>query len=285
MTITIAGAAGQLGAAVIDGLLDTVPAADVIALVRTDERGAELAARGVTVRVADYDDAPAVTAALADADRFLLISGSAVGRRFEQHRRLIDAAVAGGASLIAYTSVLSATGSINPVAPEHQQTEAYLAEVGVPHVLLRNGWYSENYAPTVEQASATGVLLTSAGDGRVASASRADYAGAAVAVLTTDGHAGRTYELSGDLAWTQDELAATIAEVTGKPVAVQQVSGAEQQAALVAAGLPDGVAGFVVGVDAAIAKGELGLVTGDLSALLGHPTTPLADTLKAVVAS
>ena len=283
MTFGVTGATGHLGRLVIEHLLAGGAApGDVVALVRDPGRAGVLAEAGVTVRPFDYDQPDALASALAGLDSLLLISGSAPGRRAPQHRAVIDAATQAGVSRVVYTSAPQADDSINPVAPDHKATEEYLAASGIPHVVLRNGWYNENYLPTLQAAARAGEVLTAAGDGRVASAARTDYAEAAAVVLL-GGEAGRVYELGGDVAWSFDELAAGLTALLGREITVHRVSGNEEASLLVAAGMDAGAAAFVTGVDAAIAAGELGRVTGELSMLIGHPTTPIMETLKAAV--
>jgi NAD(P)H dehydrogenase (quinone) len=179
--------------------------------------------------------------------------------------------------------VLRADTTSLPVVPEHLTTEQYLAGADIDHVLLRNGWYNENYAQGFDTIRQTGSVLTSAGDGRIASAARADFAEAAAVVLTTDGPLKPVYELSGDVAWTQDELAATLSDVLGVPVTTAQVTAEQHASILVDAGLDEGTAGFVADIDVATAKGELAYSNGDLRDLIGRPTTPLAESLRALV--
>ena len=282
MTIAVTAATGQLGTLVVDALLERTTPDQIVAIARNAAKAEPLAAKGVDVRIASYDDPAALKDALVGVDQLLLISGSEFGKRGTQHRNVIDAAIVNGASRIVYTSAPKADTSTLPVVPEHLETEQYLASVGVDHVLLRNNWYHENYAQTIETARQTGSVLTSAGDGRVASAARADFAEAAAIVLTTDAPAKPVYELAGDIAWTQDDLAATLTEVLGTPITVARVTPEQQASILLDAGLDEGTAGFVTAIDAATEKGELALVTGDLSSLLGRPTTPLAETLRAL---
>ena len=196
--IAITGASGQLGRLVIEELLKTLPAAEIVALVRTPDRIKDLAERGVQVRQADYDQPETLKAALKGVDKLLLISSSEVGRRVAQHRAVIEAARLVGVRLLAYTSLLHADTSPLALAHEHQETESLLKASGLPHVLLRNGWYTENYTASIPTAVRHGVFLGSAGDGRIASAARADYAAAAAAVLIRDNQAGLVYELAGD---------------------------------------------------------------------------------------
>ena len=281
MTIAVTAATGQLGSLVIDSLLEKIPATEIVAIARDADKAAPLAAKGVDVRIASYDDPAALTTALDGVEKVLLISGNEFGQRLQQHTNVIDAAIAQGVSLLAYTSAPAVDTSTLPVAPEHLQTEQYLATKDLDTVLLRNGWYHENYATSVDAARHTGSVLTSAGDGKVSSAARADYAEAAAVVLTTDQPLKPVYELGGDVAWTQDDLAAAVSDVIGAPVTVAQVSPEDQTAALAAAGVPDMWVDFTVATDASIKNGELEVAGGELSALIGRPTTPLVDSLRA----
>ncbi|MBD8607962.1 SDR family oxidoreductase [Aeromicrobium sp. CFBP 8757] len=283
MTIAVTAATGQLGTLVVDSLLTRVPAAEIVAVVRDVAKAQPLADRGVTVRVASYDDPAALVAALEGVDKVLLISGNEFGQRLAQHRNVIDAAAAQGVSLLAYTSAPAVDTSTLPVAPEHLQTEQYLATSDLDVVLLRNGWYHENYLSSVDAARHTGAVLTSAGEGKVSSAARADFAEAAAVVLTTDQPLEPVYELGGDVAWSQADLASTLSDVLGTPVTVNEVSPEEQAAALAAAGVPPMWVDFTVATDASIARGELEVAGNDLSTLIGRPTTPLADSLRAAV--
>ena len=281
MTIAVTGATGQLGALVVHDLVRTVDPASVVAVVRDPAKAAGPAAQGVRVRSATYADPAALAAAFAGVDDLLFISSSEVGQRIDQHRAVVDAAVAAGLGRIVYTSAPRATTSHLVLAPEHKFTEEYLAAAGLPTTILRNNWYTENYLGQIEIARTTGTLVAAAGAGRVASASRADFAAAAVAVLTQDGHAGRVYELGGDHAWDHDDLAAALAEIVGAPVRYRAVDGPTLIGILQQSGMDEGTAGFVARLDGDIAAGALGEVTGELSTLIGRPTTPLLEGLRA----
>ncbi|ELY2649104.1 SDR family oxidoreductase [Cronobacter sakazakii] len=278
--IAITGATGQLGQRVIDTLLNTVAAQEIVAIVRNPAKAAALSARGVQVRAADYNDAAALTAALAGVEKLLLISSSEVGQRATQHRNVIDAAKTAGVKLIAYTSLLHADRSPLGLADEHVATEKMLADAGIPYVLLRNGWYTENYLASVPPALEHGVFIGSAGDGKIASASRQDYAEAAAKVLTLDNQAGRVYELAGDHAWTLRDLTALLSKETGKTVAYQNLSEADFAAALTGAGLPEGFAKLLADSDIGASKGGLFDDSRQLSALIGRPTTSLEASLR-----
>ncbi|ELQ6224794.1 SDR family oxidoreductase [Cronobacter turicensis] len=278
--IAITGATGHLGQCVIDTLLNTVAAQEIVAIVRNPAKAAALSAKGVQVRAADYGDVAALTAAFAGVEKLLLISSSEVGQRAPQHRNVIDAAKTAGVKLIAYTSLLHADRSPLGLADEHVATEKMLAEAGIPYVLLRNGWYTENYLASVPPALEHGVFIGSAGDGKIASASRQDYAEAAAKVLTLDNQAGRVYELAGDNAWTLRDLTALLTKETGKTVAYQNLSEADFAAALAGAGLPEGFAKLLADSDIGASKGGLFDDSRQLSALIGRPTTSLETSLR-----
>ncbi|MEU2348619.1 NmrA family NAD(P)-binding protein [Modestobacter sp. NPDC049651] len=282
--ITVTAASGHLGRLVVTGLLDAgVPAADVVAVVRTPEKVADLAERGVQVRQADYDDAAALEAALQGTDRLLLISGSEVGRRVPQHTNVLQAAKSNGVPFLAYTSATKAGDTSLPVAPEHVATERLIADFGIPAALLRNNWYLENYDQQITQAAETGELSGSTGAGRIAAATRADYAAAAVAVLTAEQPTPGVYELGGDQAWTFADLAAAVGAEAGREVTYRELTPEQHVQTLLEAGLPQGTADFVVGLDQAIAQGALETGSTALSQLTGRPTTTLAEHVHTVL--
>ena len=285
MSILVTGATGHLGRLTIDSLLARgVDAADIVAFGRSEERLAELAELGVRTAVGSYDDPASLDAAFTGVDRIGFISGSEVGQRSTQHANVVDAATRAGVGLLAYTSAPHADTSDLVLAPEHKATEEKIAASGVPAAILRNNWYTENYVRDARQAAETGVLLGSTGDGKVASASRKDFAEGLAVVLTSNGQAGKIYELGGDVAWDHAELAATIGRIFGREVVVRDVSTEEHIAALREAGLDEGSAGFVATLDANIKNGDLAEVTGELSALIGRPTTPLEQGLREALA-
>ncbi|TDT30942.1 SDR family oxidoreductase [Naumannella halotolerans] len=285
MSILVTGATGHLGRLTIDSLLARgVDAADIVAFGRSEERLAELAELGVRTAVGSYDDPASLDAAFAGVDRIGFISGSEVGQRSTQHANVVDAAARAGVGLLAYTSAPHADTSDLVLAPEHKATEEKIAASGVPAAILRNNWYTENYVRDARQAAETGVLLGSTGDGKVASASRKDFAEGLAVVLTSNGQAGKIYELGGDVAWDHAELAATIGRIFGREVVVRDVSTEEHIAARREAGLDEGSAGFVATLDANIKNGDLAEVTGELSALIGRPTTQLEQGLREALA-
>ena len=284
MTIVITGATGHLGRLVVEALLDRdVPAEQIVAAGRDLGRIGDLAERGVRLVPIDYTDIASLEKAFIGADRVLLVSSSAVGQRVEQHQNAIDAAKAAGIELLVYTSIANADGTAMDLAAEHQATEKLLAESEVPHAVLRNGWYLENYTDQLPGCLQHGALLGSAGAGRVSAATRADYADAAAAVLLSEDQAGRVYELGGDEAFTLPELAETITAAAGRPVVYQDLPADQYASALVAAGVPAPMAAVLADSDLGIARGNLVVSSGDLSRLIGRPTTTMKDAVQAAV--
>lgn len=269
--IAITGATGQLGQHVLENLLKTVPAGQVVAIVRNPAKAESLSQRGIGVRQADYSDEAALTAALQGVDKLLLISSSEVGQRAVQHRNVINAAKAAGVKFIAYTSLLHADTSPLGLADEHIATEQMLADSGIAYALLRNGWYTENYLASAPPAIEHGVFIGAAGNGKIASATRADYAAAAARVIAEEGHAGKVYELAGDEAWTLSELAAELSKQSGKNVVYQNLSEADFAAALKGVGLPAGLADMLADSDTGASKGGLFDDSRTLSALTWPP--------------
>ncbi|MCT9820948.1 SDR family oxidoreductase [Microbacterium sp. W1N] len=285
MTILVTGASGQLGHLVVDALLERgTPASDIVAGARSVDKVADLADRGVRTAHVDYDAPATVAAALEGVDTVLLISGSEPGARFAGHQNVIDAAVAAGVAKFVYTSAPKATTFDWALGGEHKATEEAIAAAGLPAVILRNNWYVENYVADVQRAADSGVIAASVGEAVIAPATRRDYAEAAAVVLTGDGHIGQVYELAGDTVLGYDDIAAAAAEVLGREVSYVRLTTDEHVAALVGAGLPAEVAGFVAGIDTGIRDGVLADTDGTLSRLIGRPTTPFVDGLRAALA-
>ncbi len=282
--IALTGATGQLGHYVLQDLLNTVPASQIVAIVRNPAKAQALSQQGVVVRQADYSDEAALTAALQGVDKLLLISSSEVGQRAVQHRNVINAAKAAGVKFIAYTSLLHADTSPLGLAAEHIETEQMLADSGIAYALLRNGWYTENYLASAPPAAPINTPCSSAGgEGKIASATRADYATAAARVITSEGHEGKIYELAGDNAWTLSDLAAELSKQSGKNVVYQNLSEADFAAALKSVGLPAGLADMLADSDVGASKGGLFDDSRTLSTLIGRPTTSLAESVKGIL--
>ncbi|MBT2486597.1 MULTISPECIES: NmrA family NAD(P)-binding protein [unclassified Microbacterium] len=283
MTILITAASGHLGHLIIGSLIarGTAPA-DIVAGARTPDKVADLADLGVRVVPFDYDRPDTLVAGFQSVERVVLVSSSEFGKRAVQHQNVIDAAKNAGVNAIAYTSVYQATTNPLPLSPEHAATEQALAVSEIPHVLLRNGWYIENYAPDVERARQSGVIAAAVGDARVAAAARADYAEAAAIAITDDAYLGRTLELVGDDAFSYEELASAVGALLGSDVSYQPLTSEQLIHSLRAAGLDEGTAGFVAGLDAGIADGALDSADRTLSGILGRPTTPLLEGLRAI---
>ena len=280
MSIVITGASGHLGRLIVDQLLATgTPAAQIVATGRDTGRLADLAQHGVTVRRADFADPSTLDEAFAGAEAMVLVSTTTVGERFDNARNAIDAAARAGVSRIAYTSIVNASTARMTLADAHRRTEDYLRESGSAFVILRNGWYLENYTDHLPIITQYKALLGSAHDGLVSAASRRDYAAAAATVLTQDGHLGATYELGG-APLTLTELAATISDVLGTHITYQDMSVADYTAALTAAGLPPEMAAAVADADAGLARGELFTASDDLAKLIGRPPTTALEAVQ-----
>jgi NAD(P)H dehydrogenase (quinone) len=281
--IAITGANGQLGQLVIKGLLETTPAGEIIAAVRSPEKAQALRDLGVQVREADYDRPETLAKAFQGVQKLLLISAVVPGERFRQHRAVIDAAKQAGVKVVAYTSMLRADSSDLALAAEHKATEDYLKDSGVNFILLRNGWYLENHTAGLPAALQNGAIIGSAGEGRFASASRTDYAAAAVVVLTQAGHENKTYELAGDSAFTLGDLAAEVTKQTGVRVAYRNLPAAEYEAVLLGFGLPQMIVEVAIDADLKAQQGALDSSSHDLSRLLGRPATGLSEAVTAAL--
>jgi NAD(P)H dehydrogenase (quinone) len=281
MTIAITAAAGQLGRLVVQALKTRAPHEDVVALMRSPDKGRDL---GVAVREADYDRPETLDRALAGVDTLLLISGPVPGARLAQHRAVIDAAKRAGVTRLVYTSAIHADRSPLDIAADHRATEADIAASGIASTIARNSWYTENYASAISGALASGAVLGSAGDARISSATRQDYAEGIAALLAGDGHEGKIYELAGDHAWTMSDLAAEISRQAGRTIVYRDLPAAEYASTLERVGLPGAVARAIAGWDVAAAQGALFDDSRTLSRLIGRPTTPLsavvAETLE-----
>jgi NAD(P)H dehydrogenase (quinone) len=280
MKIGITGATGQLGRLVVNKLKEKVAADNLVAIVRSRQKSAGL---GIEAREADYDKPETLENALKGIDSLLLISASEIGKRLQQHKNVIEAAKKAGVKWIVYTSLLHADKSTIGLAGEHLATEAALKNSGIPFTLLRHSWYTENYANAVLGGLANGIIWGSAGDGKIASATRDDFAQSAVAVLTGEGHAGKIYELAGDEAFTMSDLAAEISKQTGKLVSYKNVPEQEYAEILVKAGLPEGFAKFYASVDISTGKNDLFDNSHQLSRLIGRATTPLSQVVADIL--
>ncbi len=280
MTIAVTGATGNFGRLAVAELVKRAGASKVVALARDPAKSADL---GVAVRIADYDKPETLSAALAGVERLILVSGSDVGARVAQHQSVIDAAKAAGVKLIAYTSLLHVENGPEPLATDHRATEEALRASGIPHVLLRNGWYMENYLGSVPGAVAGGAVIGASGDGKVSAATRADLAEAAAIVVTEEGHAGKVYELAGDEAFSMADLAAELSRQVGKEIPYRNLAVDEYAKTLEGFGLPAPVAAMIAGYDADVARGALFDDSRTLSRLLGRPTVTLAAGIASVL--
>jgi len=278
--IVITAASSQLGRLVIQELLKTVPADQLVAAVRNPEKVADFANLGVQVRQVDYTQPSTLATALAGAEKVLFISSSEVGSRVSQHTNVIAAAKEAGVRLVAYTSILHAASSPLGLAEEHKQTELLLKESGVPYVLLRNGWYTENYTASIPMALQYGVMMGCAGDGKIASATRADFAAGAAAVLLADNPAGKVYELAGDEAYTLSEFAAELSRQSGQRVRYQNMTEAAYAEVLQNAGVPAPFAMMLAQSETGISQGGLFDGSKTLGNLIRRPTTSLGASIR-----
>lgn len=287
MTIAITAASGHLGRLVVEDLLERgVPAEQIRAVVRTPEKVQDLADRGVQVVHGDYADAAGLAEALRGADKWVFISSSGPDEdRLSNHLTALKAAGQAGVGHVIYTSIPKA--GTNPIGFSwvHKDTEAAIKESGLPYTFLRNNWYWENLTATLPASVEHGAIIGSVGDGLTAYASRADYAAAAAAVVTGEGHEGKVYELTGDKAYSRAEIAAEVSRQAGKEVAAVNLDPEEYRKTLDGFGLPEFLSKGLADADAKIAEGALADVTDTLSTLIGRPTTTVAeavtDALKA----
>jgi len=277
-TYAVTGATGKLGRLVLDELLQQTDAGNVVALARDPAVLSDYAAKGVQVRQADYDDPDSLKAAFQGVDRVLLISGNAVGERERQHGNVIDAAKAAGVSYLAYTSILKGDQSPLALAPEHIATEKLLADSGLNYDVLRNGWYSENYTMGLAPSLESGKIFGAVGDGRLSTATRADFAAGAAAALLR-GKGGDVYELAGDEAWTMQEFAQEVSRQSGRQIEYVNQAESDYAKTLEGAGLPPPVASMLASTSALSGEGALYDESKSLSRLSGRPTTPIGRTI------
>lgn len=277
MKTGITGATGHLGRIVVNRLKEKIPAQNIAALVRTPDKAADL---GVEVREFDYNKPENLADALKGIDTLLLISANEIGQRARQHSNVIEAAKKAGVKWIVYTSILRADTSTLSLAEEHLATENAIKASGIQYTILRNGWYTENYTGSVGGALTGGAFPGSAGNGKISSAARADYAEAAVAVLTGKGHFGKTYELAGDESYTLSDLAGEISHQTGKNIPYRNLTESGYTDLLKGFGLPDGIAGAIAGWDTSASNGDLFDDSHQLSKLIGRPTTSMSRSVK-----
>jgi NAD(P)H dehydrogenase (quinone) len=284
-TFFVTGSTGELGRIVIDELLKRVPASNIVAGVRSLEHDVakRFHAKGIELRLADYTQPATLTSAFEGVDRLLLISSNALEDRRAQHEQVIDAARRAGVSLLAYTSLLHADTSPLGLGDIHRRTEVYLKRSGVPFVLLRNGWYTENHAASVPHALQSAQLMGSAATGRFSSVSRNDLAEAAAVVLTSDDQEGRVYELAGDESYSLEELAAMISTVSGKKVTYKDMSQDDFERALVDMRLPKPLAQLIADADVGASLGGLQDDSRQLSALLGRRLTDWRKAIRDAV--
>ena len=277
MKIGVTGATGQLGTLVIKELKKRIPNDEIVALVRSPERATKL---GVEIRKFDYSNRDGLTDSLKGIDRLLLISSNEIGQRAKQHLNVIESAWKNGVKWIVYTSLLRADNSSLSLAAEHHTTEQAIIDSGIDYTILRNGWYTENYANTIKGAVDGGAYIGSASNGRISSASRADYAEAAAVVITNESHKGKIYELAGDDSYTLHDLAAEVSKQSGKKIPYKNMTEGEYIEALKSFNVPGPLAEAIAGWDISASKDDLYDDSNQLSQLIGRPTTPLSESVR-----
>lgn len=277
MKIGVTGATGQLGKLVVEQLKKKVAVENIVALVRTPDKASDL---GIEVRAFDYNKPNEMVGALNGIDHLLLISANEIGKRAEQHKNVIEAAQKADVQWIVYTSLLHADTSSLNLAGEHRFTEEALKGSGIDYTILRNGWYTENYTGSIQGALKAGAFVASAGDGKISSATRTDYAEAAAVAITDQSHNGMTYELAGDTAYSLSELAAEISKQSGKQIPYKNLPEAEYAGILKNMGVSEQFANAIASWDISASKGDLFNDSKQLSKLIGRPTTPLSATVK-----
>lgn len=280
MKIAVTGATGHLGTFVVEELKKRVSNENIVALVRTPGKASALE---VEVRAFDYNQPETMTAALAGVDRLVLISGNEIGQRARQHFNVIEAAGKAGVEWIVYTSLLHADSTTLNLAGEHMTTEEALKASGINYTILRNGWYTENYTGSIGGALAGGAFIGSADNGKISSAARVDYGEAAAVAITDESHKGKVYELAGDDYYTLADLAAEISNQTGTNIPYRNLTEAEYTRILESFEIPAGFAAAIASWDVSASKDDLFDDSHQLSALIGRPTTPLADSVKAAL--
>ncbi len=281
--IVVTGATGQLGQHVVRQLLEKVPASQITLAVRNASKAESFAAQGVSVRAADYAQPATLEAAFSGADQLLLISSSEVGQRAAQHQAVVDAAKKVGVKHLVYTSILHIETTRMKLAAEHQYTEKAIKASGLPYTFLRNGWYTENFTEHLAPVLAHGAVLGATKDVPFGTASRADYAAAAVAVLTSTGHEQQAYELTNAESITLSQYAAEVSRQSGKNIVYKDLPPDAFEQTLIGVGIPAAFAGILVDCDLGTARGELSDSSGDLARLIGRAPTPLADAISAAL--
>ena len=281
MSVIVTGAAGHLGRLVAEQLLKRLAPEQLILVTRRPEALGEVRARGADVRYGDFDDPPSLRGAFAGGRRMLLISTEAVGLRVSQHRAAIDAAATAGIDRVVFTSIVNPVPR-NPIganAWEQGTTESMLHRSGLAWTVLRFGSFAELQLPPAATAVKNRRLITNAGDGRIVPVSRRDCAEAAAVTLTTDGHCGNTYEITGPQALSQRELAELYAELSGQPVSLLQLSDTLLTRLLVGIGTPLPIAWGIRSFGRAVRHGYFDVVDPAFERLTGRPPVTLPDVL------
>ncbi len=284
--LLVTGASGQLGAAVVRHLLDTfkVAASSLVAGSRDTAKLSDLASRGVEIRRVDFDDQASLTDGLAGVDRVLIVSTDALdasGTRQRQHLAAVEAAKKAGVGRIFYTSMPSADDSLITFAPDHLATEEAIKASGIAYSIFRNGWYMENLFMALPAALASGQWYSASGEGKLAHIARDDIARAIAGGIASPAAGNVTYTLTGEKAYTTEEIAALASEITGKPLAVVHVNDEQLAQGMAGAGVPAPYIPTFVSFDANTREGKIAMVTDDAATLSGAKLTSLKDFMEA----
>lgn len=279
--IVISGASGALaGEAIRALLLRGVKLVDLVLVTRTPEKLASFSTNGAAVRLGDFDRPETLEAAFAGGRELLLVSTNSEGDRAAQHANAISAARRAGIRHIVYTSFINATAD-NPalVARAHQQTEEALMRSGVRYTILRNQLYMDGLVDEAAEALKTGDLYTNGAKGKWAPVLRQDCAEAAAVVLTTPGHDGKIYEITGPELINHQDLAKRISEVTGRRVRAIEVDDATYMARALQAGMSAELTKLQASFGVAMRANALNIRTDALQILLGRKPESLGDLL------
>ena len=278
--IAVTGANGNLGQIVIQELLKTKANKSIVAIVRNPEKADTLQKQGVQIRLGDYDNFESMHKSLLGVESLLLISSSEIGKRAEQHQKVINAAKEAGVKNIVYTSILNAQNSKLKLALEHQITENQVIESGLSYSILRNGWYLENHTENLDSALQFGQIMGAAGDGKFSSASRADFALAAANVLSQPVQKNKIYELAGEDSFSLKDLAKELSLQTAKKIEYKDLSEEDYKNALIGFGLAPAFADILADSDHGAKLGQLESHSKDLHELIGRKTTSLSEAIR-----
>ncbi len=278
--ILVTAATGQLGGLIIQELLKLTDAGNVVGLARTPEKAKGL---GIEIRQGDYNSPDLLEAACSGIDTVMLISGTDIGPRVQQHKNVVDAAKAAGVKRIAYTSVVIAQKRPEPIYHDHGETEDYIKASGMNYTFLRNNFYMNAYVEEIKIAIEKGVYRGAIGETGAALVARADLARAAAAALADEQHANKTYHLSGPAVVDGSEYARIASAISGKEISYQPISIDELKADYLARGYDANMMPFLLLLEETIASGDLVEVSPDIENLTGQKPQSFEEHARAVL--